>query len=428
MNKALTYSCTAYQSPIALSKKHTICSYTNGIYTARLYAKSFDEDGNQTYEFIYMLSLSEDGSISKPKMYSTVSMDDVHYLNNALALYIWERFESKNHWITKYPEVKVRFQSNLLELIRFLMQYPMLQSYEWFYVRNFLLQIDESWCRRIVSLGSFSSFINYIADKHCVKSVLHRLYESFNQSIKINGEYDPEPDMIICRSFDDSNVVCTFLELPIKRVLFSDIPTQNAIQFFRWLQKRYSATAIVRSISQDVEYYGNFHIPIWVNTMRMVSDITESVPYAFKKYFQKGRMNSQSLHDELIRIHALASIEGITNKEYIYSSLEIQMEQQIGHLEFILVKNRFELFQWGEALHNCLFGFDQRIEKKKSYIVGVFIESTLKYTVEFDGKGILQAYGKYNKCIPDHDNDLIYRWAKSLKKSMPYVRGVDCDA
>lgn len=413
MSKARNYV------PLLLSKTyseyHTLCSQANGVYSARLFRKSFDTIGNQTYELISVLSMNEVGEITTTKMDSTLVDCNIHHLNNELALYILEKLESKNHWIRKFPEVRKCSRTDLFKFIRFVMQFPMLQSYEWFYVRNFLLQIDENWHRRIVSLGSFSSFVNYVADKHCVKSVLLRLYNSISQSKQINKEYDPEPDFIICRSFDDPNIICTFLDLPIKSVLFSDIPTQTAIQFFRWLQKRYSATAIVRSISQGVDYYGNFHTPIWVNIMRMASDITETTSYAFEKYFQKCRMNAQTLHDELIRVHTLVSFEGISNKEYLYDKMEAQLEQWIEHLEFVLVKDRYELFKWGENLHNCLFSFDHRIEKKKSYIVGVFIESTLKYTVEFDGKNILQAYGKYNKCIPNDDNDLIYRWARTMK-------------
>ena len=248
-----------------------------------------------------------------------------------------------------------------------------------------------------------------------MKSVLRSLYKSVNDSIVNECEYNPLPDFIICRSFDDPNIVTALLNLPIKQILFTDIEAEDAIRFFRWLQKYYSAASIIRSLASNVEYCGSFYTPVWIDTMYMVSYINENIPYAFEKYFQKSRMNERALHDEMIRIHSCTLYEK-NNKVYVYNNAEYCLETQVKHLRFVLVKNRFELYKWSESLHNCLFDFDDLIEMKKCYIIGVFIESELKYAVEFDGKNILQAYGKYNRMIIGDDQNLIYQWVRISRK------------
>jgi hypothetical protein len=44
-------------------------------------------------------------------------------------------------------------------------------------------------------------------------------------------------------------------------------------------------------------------------------------------------------------------------------------------------------------------------------IIGVDIDDVLTYAVEFDGKTILQAYGKYNENIAEKDMEYIEKWS-----------------
>lgn len=88
------------------------------------------------------------------------------------------------------------------------------------------------------------------------------------------------------------------------------------------------------------------------------------------------------------------------------------MEISIDHLQFKLVKSTLELNDWGDMLQNCLFGFNERITNKSCLIIGVYMDDVLTYAVEFDGKIILQAYGKYNEDILEEDMEYIDKWAE----------------
>jgi len=344
-----------------------------------------------------------------------VMLWDIDDLNRSLVSTIRDVLHKQHHWLlsdTKLERAEPRYQ---LEVFGFFIKYSDFDSFEWFYLKEFIESISWSLRNRFIHEKDFPRFIDFLSGKHTSKSVRKALFKSFNESIEKKGFYNPHSDLIICRSFNDPNIVCHFLTLQIREEMLKGIELTQCVRFFKWLQTQYSAASIVRSISHSVDYCGNFYTPTWVNTMRMVATLYHEYSYALDRFFQKVPMNAKRFHDELIRLQSHAVIKHEQNTLYFYNKNEMAMEMRLQNLTFVLVKEKLQLNEWGGLLHNCLYGFDWRIKTKQCYIVGAFKEGKLTYAIEFDGKSILQAYGKYNSTIPEEDYKVILEWVQFAK-------------
>ena len=258
-------------------------------------------------------------------------------------------------------------------------------------------------------LSNSSDIFDYIAYSNTKKSVRKALYRSYEQQMRTRQKYDPKADLIICRSFDDPNLIVTLLSSEIRHSLFADISIFNAILFLRWLQKYYLPTSIVNSIDRSISYSGCFYTPKWVNIIRMAETISNTVPHAFNTYFKRSKFNVDTLHDELIRINSLAHIDA-DNTRYIYSKDEHLLEGSFDTLSFVLPKDAVQLHLWGDILNNCLFAYETMIIQHETLIIGVFKNSELTYALEYDSGHVLQAYGKYNSKIDEKEMEKINRY------------------
>lgn len=257
------------------------------------------------------------------------------------------------------------------------------------------------------------SFLTYISDFSTKKFVKKALFYSYQHNIRQTRRYDPKADFIICRCFDDPNLIVKMLSCEIKHTLFKDIEIEHAVLFLCWLQKYYHAKNIVKSIFGSLSYCGHFYTPTWINIIRMVEALSKTKPHTFSKYFRKGTINADALHNELIRINTLDNIT-VENLHYKYTPRELAVESTIDDLTFILPKSTKELFLCGDQLNNCLFAYNEMIEERESFVIGVYKNRKLTYAVEYKGQMILQAYGEFNTKVPDKDMNKINHWIESL--------------
>lgn len=405
-------------SSMANRNTHIMCSKSHDCYVATLYTVQNNDEDHKSFTPLLKIWLDHTGNIGhSEKNNCTVYQSDITLLKQYLAKYILKEYESKRHWLGPLIDAAQKFSEDHLEIIAFFIQHDQLKSLEFYHLRQFIEIIIKTPLRdRVLRCEHFDTLIDYISYGHHEKSVKLALYRSYETSMRWMNKYDPRSDMIICRSFDDVNLICRLIDTPIKIGLFEDIPMKHSILFLRWLQKRYKPLLIATSIERSISYNGSLYTPMWVNTMRMASQLSSTKAYVFEKYFQKVNMNVKQLHDELIRINTIAQRTQIQNRTYSYSKSEMLSEVTVDHLDFKLVKNSMELYMWGDMLHNCLFGFEERIVLKRCLIIGVFIENELTYAIEFDGRVILQAYGKYNTRIPEDTMSSIKRWASDTSR------------
>jgi hypothetical protein len=396
---------------MTMAKTHIICNRLDNGYIAKLFESRLDDSGNITFDLIFK-SRFVDGVHSETNLKNRfVSTQDKIKLNEKLVELIWGDLEKNNHWFCTIPMLKTCSVSDFFEYCQFFNRHQSLRSIEFYSLSFFSSHTYSPLRKRIEKYKKFEDLIDYISYGHHEKSVRLALYRNYETSIRWMKRYNPQADIIICRSFDDPNLIRRLINAPVKYELFDGISMTYAIHFLRWLQKRYSPSSIVTSIESSTLRSGSLYTPMWVNTMLMVNRLSITSAYAFNKYFQKVKMNARSLHDELMRINTITRIEQTNNNIYAYTRAEFEVEISIEHLQFKLVKSTLELYDWGDMLQNCLFGFNERIINKRCLIIGVHIDDVLTYAVEFDGKTILQAYGKYNEDIPEKDMEYIEKWA-----------------
>jgi len=404
--------------PMMSSNTHIMCSRVGDGYSAKLYEARLNDTGNVTFDLLCSSSFV-DGLHGETEVKNRfVPMQYKIKANEKLRQFMWDDFEKNNHWFCAIPRLK---KCNSLDYFRYLNFFYSNQSFksiEFYYLSNFLSHTHSIVRNRIMRYEKFEDLIDYVSYGHHEKSVRLALYRNYETSIRWMNRYEPTADMIICRSFDDPNLICRLINTPVKYELFDGIGMSESILFLRWLQKRYSPSSIVASIESSTLRSGSLYTPMWVNTMRMVNHLSRTRAYAFNKHFQKTKMNAKLLHDELMRINTLTRLEQTNNNIYAYTQAEYQVEISIEHLQFKLVKNTLELYDWGDILHNCLFGFNDRIINKRCLILGIYIEDKLTYAMEFDGKSILQAYGKYNTEIPEEDMTYVETWVDKASKCL----------
>jgi hypothetical protein len=376
-----------------------LCNKTSECYSASLYEHVIDENGSISLDLLKRVHIGQPFHNSTKVEDKTIFNTDVQYLYQEFIAFVWRDLQESNHWLCHCVQITNYDAMQLFDVIKFFLLNPSFKSIEFYYLKDCLQHSLNSDRSRAKRYEKFDDYLKYVMYGHHQKSVKRAIYKSFKESVQSIGSYSTKADMIICRSFNDVNLIVRLLSLPSKHSIFENLFFNDAILFLKWLQKHYKSTSIVASICSGVH---------WTDIMRMAMHMTVSNQYAFQK-FTKVNMNSKSLHDELIRINAIAKIQQSTNITYEYSDAEYSLEIAIADMKLSLVKDTLSLHEWGEILQNCLFGYEERIIKKQCLIIGVFRNDVLTYALELNGKSILQAHGKYNTEIPSKDFELIQK-------------------
>jgi len=128
------------------------------------------------------------------------------------------------------------------------------------------------------------------------------------------------------------------------------------------------------------------------------------------QFFQKVKLTTKTLHDEITRVSHLASFDRGDHSTLVYKSHQNSVEVFIEDLEFRLPVDTVELSMWAKELHNCMFGYVNSIKSARSIIYGVFRDNELLYAVELRAMQIAQALGKFNKKIEEIDMNIIKKW------------------
>lgn len=72
--------------------------------------------------------------------------------------------------------------------------------------------------------------------------------------------------------------------------------------------------------------------------------------------------------------------------------------------EFKLPLTTFELYKWGQQLHNYVYFYQNIILENSGAILGIFEKDKLRYCLHLDNDlQIVQARGKYNANILQDD-------------------------
>ena len=265
--------------------------------------------------------------------------------------------------------------------------------------------------RNTIEYPSQEKMLDYIVDHKKEKSVRKALYRTYMDALEVTGYY-PYSDYVFSRVIEDQNFLVELLSIypAVKQHIFTDETFTNAIEFIEFLKTHYTEKQISRLFIREMQNEKTKRSAAlnWRDTLRLIQ-APDSFEY-LEQFFQKVKLNTKSLHDEVIRVSHLAAFDRGDHSTLVYKPHQKSVEVMIEDLAFRLPKDTVELSKWAQELHNCMFGYANTIKSGRSIIYGVFRENKLLYAVELRAMKIAQALGKFNKKIDEIDMNVIKKW------------------
>ena len=303
--------------------------------------------------------------------------------------------------------------------LQFFMRFPHISTIE-------ILQWDlfDEIVEKLNDCSDILELLDFVINHRREKSVRRALYKAYTDCMR-NGEmYDPRVDFIFSRTIENTDLLAKAIEPnATKMERFKGENVSNLIQFILFLKRFYSEKSIVSFFANN-DLMFDFY---WKDTLTMFTQNIELI----EKHFQKVKCKVKPMHDEVSRAikteYAKKHIQ-----HFFYSDSIADTQINIKDFSFKLPQNSYELFQWSETLHNCLFSYEKAIVESRSIIYGVFIKKKLKYALEVVRHTLLQASGYNNAQIQKHHMQTIDLWLeKNHIEKMPedfyLARDVYCE-
>lgn len=256
----------------------------------------------------------------------------------------------------------------------------------------------------------YKPIADYISNFSSKKSVKKLIYLHILNSFKKDRTYNMVADFIICRVFDDENIICALLKDNVLKdniFYFYLIPKtknlyyQKIIQFMKWLKTLHSEISIAKTMKSDHQ--------AWRDIFMMIQSLSLKI---IALNFTKIPINSQYLHNEILRIKDISELSKSEDENIMFKheTFALYSATQYGGLKFKLPRDTKTLKYWSLLLQNCMNGYAINIQSGISIIYGVFRGDKLLYAIEINGDMIIQALGINNTNIPKNDMDIINLW------------------
>ncbi|MFA6138999.1 MAG: EscU/YscU/HrcU family type III secretion system export apparatus switch protein [Sulfurimonas sp.] len=219
----------------------------------------------------------------------------------------------------------------------------------------FLVEGDD-----ITAYKDVSSYLQHVANNREEKSIKNAIYKSFKDSItkssikeQMNStyRYNYLADYIICRAFNDVNVIVRLLDIKVD--IFGSHRAEVYIDFFIWLQKRYTQKQVMQLLLprnnkprmvEGVIDWEQYHLFKYMprDIFNLVYDINNKSSKLLDENFQKVKCNVSSIHDELSRINNLNLNQEQKQVVFVYTENAFEMEKNIEHLRFTLPEDSYQ--------------------------------------------------------------------------------------
>jgi len=310
-------------------------------------------------------------------------------------------------WLKKEDMEKLPIKDRL-KCLEFFLKNSHLKEYQFFFWKMDLL--DHTTRKYPLQIEMMDFIGNHIKKK----SIRRGLYISHESSMKLCGFYTPYSDYIFSRSIENVDLLVKLYTLDpfIKHELFSNETFATGTDFIEFLKKYYSSNQITEFFIthiQDKTHYKT-RLQEWKDTLVMLED--ELCIEKLEEYFNKQKLTTKALHDEIINIYHTLTYKLDNKENFVYDPLHVKAEGKFKNLKFILPKTTQELHLWSKKLNNCMFGYTRSIHAKNSIIYGVFKEQSLLYAVELKNNQIVQAKGYSNNNIGDEDMSIVREWGQ----------------
>jgi len=285
------------------------------------------------------------------------------------------------------------------EVVSFFIKYSTIIEAEfYFWERKLCKELVDFYIEKNTPIES----LKYIAF-HKEKSVLRALFLRYDYEIN-KGKFDPLFPFMVCRVFDDVNIITALLK-DFSLSLDTDYSSVQIYEinklflFFEFLKNYYNKFEIadfIRDMTSNMLLFEDIY-NMFDNTNRVVY-----------RYFTRVKISLVNIHDEFVKIHHLNHVS--SSYTFSYEKNDLQACIQIDSLEYRLPRSGKELSEWSIQLKNCLFSYADKIYMKQSIVYGVFKNNEINYAIEISNGRIIQALGYLNKKINQVDKSYIDEW------------------
>lgn len=250
--------------------------------------------------------------------------------------------------------------------------------------------------------------------KKSAKSVKSAFYKGYDNFLKIAPEYD----FMILKLFSNPNFTRELLNIPAenKKLFVAHIDLEEYLTVMEFLKNTLSQKQLFTLLKEALSTRDS--LERWLDTVNMLIQATNNLDLISNELSFK-RVNLQMLHDDVAHVVNFYLMEKKSKnilKDFEYPQEYLKLETHYKGLEFKLVKNPKQLYEWAKTLHNCLNGYVEKVSQHLTTIVGVYVDDTIAYALEVRENHLVQARAKYNKSIPNYDNTIVNEWYVSNKQ------------
>lgn len=253
--------------------------------------------------------------------------------------------------------------------------------------------------------------LEYIRNGRHEKSVKKAQFEHYQLAIKGKG-YHPICDYVFSYTIEDPNLLVRLISLhpAVKAQLFATSYSGKIVLFLNFLLRHYTQRQLTNFFVGQLANADTFkeHYPLWKDTLQMINH-SEAIT-VLDRFFIKVKLHVRELHDEIAHAFHLYKFEDLEKQSLSYEPKYTAAQSSTDGLTFKLPTDLKQLHLWSKKLHNCMFGYADRIHHGQSVIYGVFKNNQLTYAVELTRHHINQAKGVSNTSVPQRDMSIIKKW------------------
>lgn len=361
-------------------------------------------------EKIYTIDISAQG---EEKFYYKYTLSGYikEYTEELFYKYIFNDIKKKlqNSNQLNFEQLKA---SEKKEIVSYFVKYPSLSDVSsYFWLRKSDTALVDWYCEQSTPYEALLTLAN-----RKEKSIKRALFNFYTEKMNYKN-FDPMMIVVICRIFEDSNIVCQLLEdtsISFGKQ-YTNYKTKYMLDLFKFLKLYYNKYELAKFI-QEI----NTNFKLFEDIYNMYNFQTNSLA----SYFTKVKVSLKNIHDEFM----IAGYRHYISSKYIFEYKDLYKDACIktNTLEYKLPFTGEELSSWSIKLNNCLFSYAENIYKRHSIIYGVFKKKELVYALEIYNENIVQAVKHSNLPIQSKDMELITDWFQVyLKEKTPHATEIN---
>lgn len=245
--------------------------------------------------------------------------------------------------------------------------------------------------------------LNFVANNREEKSLKKAIYLNYKLQLSRYKSYDFIYHWIVSRYILDANIASRLIELDFKKHCEYIYDTFALEYFMGYLTQHYTYKQIEKLF---IEYSKNEEF--WfVHAVDLFGELDALSQENFNKI---SPLRYDNLHDEIVKYHRLNQNQVLLNLKFNYNYKQFQGVSKVEQYTIKLPQDGLELYNWSNALDNCLAGYGNVIKRRQTTVYGFFIDDKIKFAVEIKNNKLIQAKSKHNQNLDPKDMSLVKSW------------------